>query len=92
MTIQVQGVLKDPLNQLSKGILVRVTAVASKGATLQTSPAKLYTDKDTAAYDFELVDGTHTIEVVYGNQYNLVGTVTVDENSQSPVSLIELIG
>ncbi|CAM0053120.1 hypothetical protein VPHK479_0009 [Vibrio phage K479] len=64
----------------------------SKGATLQTSPAKLYTDKDTAAYDFELVDGTHTIEVVYGNQYNLVGTVTVDAQSTSPVSLIELIG
>lgn len=92
MTIQVTGVLKDPLNQLSKNILIRITATTSSGETLQASPAKLYTDKDTAAYDFELVDGTHTIEVVYGNQYNLVGTVTVDDASVSPVSLIELIG
>ena len=92
MTISVKGVLKDPLNQLSKNILIRVTATASNGNTLQTSPAKLYTDKDSAAYDFELVDGTHTIEVVYGNQYNLVGTVTVDVDSISPVNLIELIG
>lgn len=92
MTIRVTGVLKDPLNQLSKNILIRVTASSSVGDTLKTAPAKLYTDKDTAAYDFELVDGTHTIEVVYGNQYNLVGTVTVDDASVSPVSLIELIG
>lgn len=92
MAIQVTGILKDPLNQLSKNVLVRVTAKSTQGNTLKTAPAKLYTDKDTAAYDFELVEGTFDIEVIYGNQYNLVGTVVIEDGvTPSPITLPDLL-
>lgn len=85
MAIQVTGILKDPIQQLSKKTTIRI--VSTGGAVLLGSPAKVITDRITAAYDFQLEVGTFTLEVLYSGEYALRGTVTITGSSPSPITV-----
>ncbi len=90
MAIQVTGTLKNPMGVLSDKTTVRVIPTVNEGETLKTIPAAIKTGVD-GSYDFQLVDGVHTIEVNFSKKYNLVGTVTIDGSTPSPITLPALL-
>ncbi len=90
MTIQVTGILKTPMDAVSSGTTVRVIPTVNEGETLMTITASIITDVD-GSYDFQLVYGVHTIEINFSDQYRLVGTVTVDNTTPTPITLPALL-
>ncbi len=90
MTIQVTGVLRDPLNGVSSNTHIRVVSQVNDGDTLASLPASTYTD-DRGLYNFQMVNGTHSVEVNLGSEYQLAGTVVVGTLTPSPISLPALL-
>ena len=88
--ISVTGVLVDPMNQPSAETIVRVTAKNNSGSIMGLV-GEITTGSD-GSYDFNLVDGTHDIEIHFKDEYILTGTVEVDGNTPSPITLPELLG
>jgi hypothetical protein len=88
MSIQVTGILKNPIQQLSKKTTIRI--VSKGGNVLISSPASVVTDRITAAYDFPLEEGTFSLEVLYSGEYALRGDVTITGSTASPLTLEEL--
>ncbi len=90
MAIQVTGILKTPMDAVSSGTTVRVIPTVNEGETLMTIPASIITGVD-GSYDFQLVEGTHTIEINFSRKYNLVGTVVVDGSTPTVITLPALL-
>ncbi len=90
MTIQVTGILKNPMDMISNNTTIRVIPTVNEGETLMTIPASIITGSD-GSYDFQLVEGVHTIEVNFSKKYNLVGTVTITSATTTPLTLPALL-
>lgn len=90
MTIQVTGTLKNPMDLVSAATTIRVIPTVNEGETLMTIPASIITSAD-GSYSFNLVDGTHTIEVNFSDQYRLVGTVIITGATPTPLTLPALL-
>lgn len=80
MTIQVSGVLRTPLNQISVGTRIRVVSSTNTGSTLECLQGEVVTGSD-GSYSFELVNGNHSIEVNIGDEYKMVGSVEISGSS-----------
>lgn len=89
MTVQVTGVLKGPTQKLAPRIKVRITSQGNQGDVLKGAPAYETTGSD-ASYNFPLVDGVHSVEVLYSGAYKEGGIVTIDADTPSVLSLPEL--
>ena len=87
MTINVTGTLIDPLgNPLAEDIL-RFTSLDQI-----TGSAAEYVSNENGLYDFELELGRYVVEGNYlGNEFHLLGSVTIDEFTPSPVSITDLV-
>lgn len=85
MAIQVTGVLTGPTQALKKKIVIRIVSLG--GTVLIGSFELIKTDATTAAYDFQLEEGTFTLEVLFDGEYVDGGTVTVDGQTASPLTL-----
>ena len=85
MAIQVTGILKNPIQELSKKTTIRI--ISEGGDVLIGSPANVVTDKVTAAYDFQLEEGVFTLEVLFSGKYHLKGTVTVTGGTPTPITV-----
>ncbi len=88
--ITVAGTLKSPLNLPLVGAEIRVISESNTGETVLTAEA-VFTTADNGAYSFELVKGTHTIQVKVTDTYDEVGEVTVDNSTPNPITLPDLI-
>ena len=88
-TIQVVGVLYDPMNKLSIGTTIRVTSTLCSPLTTKGMAASVVTGDD-GSYDFQLVYGTHLIEVMHDDEFMEVDTVVIDETTVTPTILPNL--
>ena len=87
--ITVQGTLRDPLGKELVGAVIRFTAITSEGDTFKGIDAEAITDQD-GSYDFELQLGRYRLEVLHTDEYHESGTVLVDGNTPSPLTLVQL--
>lgn len=85
MSIQVTGILKNPIQELAKKITIRI--VSTGGNVLISAPASVKTDSITAAYDFNLEEGTFTLEVLFSGMYTLSGTVEITGSTPTPITV-----
>lgn len=90
MSIEVAGVLLTPLGKAAAGTEIRVIAQTSLGATLKGLEGIEITGED-GGYSFELVNGSHTIEINFSKEYRLVGEVTITDATPSPTTLAALL-
>lgn len=90
MTITVAGTLLNPIGQVSAGTEIKVTAKQTIGATLKDLQGKVVTGEN-GAYSFELVEGTHLIEISFSNEYLLAGEVVINGSTPSPLTLPALL-
>jgi len=94
MTVQISGVLVDPLNVVSANTEIRVTAKSTYGSGglggLASMVGSTSTDAE-GAYDFTIMEGTHEIEVFITDTYVVSGTITLDGDTPSPLTLNTLI-
>jgi len=86
MSIQVTGVLLNPIGQVSPKTVVRIISTSNVNGVLCGSPAEVVTGTD-GSYDFPLVEGTFTLEVLYSSTYKLGGTVTITGATPTPITL-----
>jgi len=89
MTIQITGVLRDPIGQPLSNAIIRITALESKSVLAMIS-SKVELDA-TAAYDFSLENGKYQIEILQTDEYHKIAYVDVSATSISPSTLEELI-
>ncbi len=90
MTIQVQGVLLDPINQVSRKTSIRITALTNTGTALKTSSNIITTGSD-GSYDFPLEDGAYEFEAKYENQWNYIGAALVSGDTTTPIDINSLL-
>lgn len=90
MTIQVQGILLDPINQVSRKTSIRITALTTTDTALKTSSNIITTGSD-GSYDFPLEDGAYEFEAKYENQWNYIGAALVSGDTPTPIEITELL-
>lgn len=88
-SVQITGVLKDPIDNISPNTPVRVTTVVGFGDTLRSAIAVHSTDA-SGVYDFNLVYGVHRIEVRYGDKFEKLGDVSVNDDLTGPLTIAQL--
>lgn len=88
--IQVTGVLQTPMKVAAPNVIVRIIAVDTSSESVPTLPASITTGSG-GEYDFNLGNGTYSIEINFDDKYNLVSEVTVDNDTISPISLRNLL-
>ena len=88
--IQVTGVLETPMKVAAPNVVIRVIAVDKSSESIPTLPASIITGSG-GEYDFQLGNGTYSIEINFSKKYNLVGEVTVDNSTISPITLPNLL-
>ena len=89
MTIQVTGVLRNPIGQPLINAVIRITALETK-AVLAMISSKIELDV-TAAYDFSLENGKYQVEILQTDQYHKIAYIEVNDTSISPSTLEDLI-
>lgn len=87
--INITGVLVDPMGITSKGTIIRVEA-KDNTVSLFGIPAEAITD-NVGGYDFNLVNGTHSVEVRFSDTYVLIKEITITDASATPVTLAQLL-
>ena len=90
MTIQVQGILLDPINQVSRKTSIRITALTTTGSALKSASNVITTGLD-GSYDFTLEDGAYEFEAKYENQWNWIGSALVTGDTPTPIELTQLL-
>ncbi|AUS01887.1 hypothetical protein NVP2044O_23 [Vibrio phage 2.044.O._10N.261.51.B8] len=88
-SIQIKGLLRDPLGNLATSVPIRVTTVVGFGETLTSAEATYKTDL-SGGYDFQLVYGTHTIEIRYDDKFVKLGIVGVSDDLTGPLTFSQL--
>jgi len=88
MTIQVTGTLTDPLG-LPTQIGIRVTAINSEVA-VQGTEGVLTTEVD-GTYNFNLVEGMHSIEIRNSGEYSKGVNIIVTSQTPSVIDLPTLL-
>jgi len=89
MTIQVTGTLVDPLNQPLANAVIRVQALDTTSVVALTAGEVQVSI--TGVYDFNLLNGKYSIEVLQSNTYHKVAYVDVTGGSATPTTLEALI-
>lgn len=89
-TIQVTGRLINPLNTGVKYGEIRIRCLENSALMPMTSVSKVKTAND-GSYDFELVYGKYSIEVVNSNKFNEVEHIEVTASITSPITLSQLM-
>lgn len=89
MTIQITGILTNPMEAVSAKTTIRIVSTGNEGGVLIGSPSSITTGTD-GSYDFNLVNGTYTVEVLYSKMYRLGGIVTITNVTATPLSLPQL--
>ena len=87
--VQVLGTLVTPTNQVSSDTSIRFTALNSK-YSIKGMQATVVTDAD-GKYDFTLVEGTHSVEILFKDEYTIQEEIVVDGSTPSVTSLTELL-
>lgn len=88
--IQVTGVLKTPMNQPAGNAEIRITSLDSSGECLSFLNSYLTTGTD-GSYDFQLLEGNYSIEVLFCREFMLAGMVHVSSVVPSPITLPKLL-
>jgi len=89
MTIQVTGILRNPMGQPIPNTGIRVTAVIGSPTVMPHSVAEYSTDI-AGLYNFTLEDGQYVIEAIYTDTYELAGSSIVNAGTPTPVTFHEL--
>lgn len=89
-TVQVTGILKDPMDNISAGTTVRMTSV-SGGDETAVGLTGIVVTGDDGSYNFNVVYGTHLIEIMHSTHYIESGEVAVDDSTPSILTLPALI-
>lgn len=89
MTIQVTGVLNDPVGQPLANAIIRVTALETSSVCAKVQ-GKI-TVGITGSYDFQLQDGKYAIEVLQSTTYHTVAYIEVTAGTATPITLEALI-
>lgn len=89
--ILIEGVLESPImgQAITKGF-IRITAIELKNYSLTGSVGVIKCGKD-GSYSFNLNAGVFTIEVMYTDEYILVGTVNVEQGASFSGTLASFI-
>ena len=90
MTIQVQGILLDPINQVSRKTSIRITALTTTGSAVKSASIVITTGLD-GSYAFTLEDGAYEFEAKYENQWNWIGSALVTGDTPTPIELTQLL-
>lgn len=92
MTIQVKGSLVAPITGAQANAEIKIVSKINYGQTTKNSVSTIETSS-TGAYDFPLVKGKHLIAVKYSGSsiFTSLGTVSVGDDSPSPIDLITLL-
>ena len=89
MTIQVTGTLVDPVNQPLANAVIRVISLDTTSAVAKSS-AKVTVGID-GTYDFNLLNGKYSIEVLQTNTYHKIAYVDITGGSVTPTTLEDMI-
>ncbi len=87
--ISVTGELVSPMGNAYSGATIRVTATESSVSLLGLSDS--VTTGTDGSYTFNLVNGSHDIEVLVDDEYLVQGTVTIDDSTEDSISLETLL-
>ena len=90
MTIQVIGILIDPMKVIAPNVTVRVIATDTSSDSVPMLPAKTITGSD-GSYGFELGNGKYSIVINFSSKYNLIKEVTITNDTISPITLSKLL-
>jgi hypothetical protein len=89
MTIQITGVLRDPIGQPLSNAIIRITALETKSVLAMIS-SKIELGVN-ATYAFILENGKYQIEILQSNEYHKIAYVDVTSLSITEITLEELI-
>lgn len=89
MTIQVTGTLRTPMGVPIPNAQIRLITVVGSDVVLPYSVATHVTNA-LGVYDFPMVDGQYTVEVMYTDTFEITGSSIVNEGTPTPVNLSEL--
>jgi len=91
-SIQVTGVLEDPITGVESDAEIRIISKINYGQTTKNSDS-IAVLSSSGVYDFQLVYGKHLIAVKSKDSqvFTNIGTVVVGEGSPSPIDIITLI-
>lgn len=91
-SIQVTGVLEDPITGVESDAEIRIISKINYGQTTKNSDS-ITVLSSSGVYDFQLVYGKHLIAVKSKDSqvFTNIGTVVVGEGSPSPIDIITLI-
>lgn len=89
MTIQVIGSLLDPVGKGIDSATIRITSLENV-TTLPLVEASVVTGSN-GEYDFNLIDGKYSIEVLQTDTYNKAAYVETTVDTTSPIELKALI-
>ena len=89
-SVQIKDVLLDPLGQVAPNVPIIVTTTVGYGQTLTSSESN-YVTNTAGAYDFQLVYGTHSIDVRFGSAFVNLGIVNVSDALTGPLTINELL-
>ena len=87
--IQLIGTLTTPMGIFMADTEIRVTSLSNDLSHLGIS-GSTSTDGN-GSYDFNLLEGTHRIEVLQDNEFYTLGDVLIDSNTTSAISLTTLL-
>lgn len=87
--ITVADRLVTPTGQVAPNIPIKIIALKST-KVLPDLPADLSSDSE-GLYSFGLDEGIYSIEVLVTDQYHLSGIVTVDQNTPTELTIVELL-
>ncbi len=90
MTIQVTGTLTDPSGIVASTVPIRIIALQGLG-NVGAGAITIPVTSTLGVYDFQLEPGRYSIEIRYGQVYELQGRVIVNDDSPSPVNLSGLL-
>lgn len=83
------GILTDPLGEVSAGTVIRITALDTED-TLKCMEGTTTTDS-LGNYSFSLVNGTHSVEVNFSDEFCLISDIVVDPTTPTPITLPALL-
>ncbi|GHZ69300.1 tail fiber protein [Vibrio cholerae] len=91
-SIQVTGIMKDPITGVESDGELRIISKINYGQTTKNADA-LVVLSSAGEYDFQLVHGKHLFAVKSkgAQAFTNIGTVVVGEGSPSPIDIITLI-